>query len=74
MFVFGVILVRILLRASEYGRVRTRMVPNADTFHAVLYPVLIFFLTREQGGALDKPFWYIKLFPLVSMDVSSILF
>ena len=32
LFVFGVILVRI---QSEYRKIRTRITPNMDTFHAV---------------------------------------
>ena len=33
--IFGAIMVRILRIQSECGRMRTRITPNTDTFHAV---------------------------------------
>ena len=57
--VFGVILVRIFPHSdhiqSKYGKMRTRITPNKDTFYTVLTP---FFLTLDIFCTMSPCFYY----------------
>ena len=60
---------------SEYGKIRTRIIPNTDTFCTVEYSILTFLLKVKLGESLEKflKIWIIltlNLYDVVSTSVS----
>ena len=61
MSVFGVILVRIFPHSAEYGKMRTRITPNTDTFYEVLCVCLkIKLLQRSINFPIGRFYFFLK--------------
>ena len=76
MSVFGVVLVRIFSHLdwiwrdteSECGKIRTRITPNIDTFHAVIIKLFKNWLNWKRGHSNKEDFNYLKFKDIQDRD------
>ena len=54
---FGLNILRI---QSECGKIRARKIPNMDTFHAVLFSVIVFKAKVKAGETMIKELYIIS--------------